>query len=59
MNQKKRNQNFNRHDRNGKRLRNLRSEDYKPLNDSLKNIYLTTQRTEQYDKPPKTEASEV
>lgn len=31
---------------------NLRPEEYTPLNDSLEYIYLATQETERYNKPP-------
>lgn len=55
---KKRNQNACRLDGNRKRLRSLRTEDHTLLNDSMKNIYLATQRTKRYNKLPRREAFE-
>ena len=59
-NHKRRNQNSNKINNSGnnKRFKEFRHEDYTNLNDTSENIYLATQETEEYKKPPKREANE-
>lgn len=57
-NQKKWNHNAARHNGDRKYPRNMRPKDCTLLNDSLENIYLSTEGTEQYNKHPKKEATE-